>query len=84
MLIRDGDGDGGVGGERVKSRPRAPTRKTEEAVNRRQNNGSVKLRRCPLGIAQQPVYYAIAVSTAVLARAESQGQCPLHRCGVTT
>ena len=28
--------------ERVKARPRAPTRKTEEAENRRQNNGSVK------------------------------------------
>ena len=28
---------GGGGGERVKARPRAPTRKTEEAVDRRQN-----------------------------------------------
>ena len=35
MLIRDGD-MGGQGGERVK------VRKTEEAVDRRQNNGSVK------------------------------------------
>ena len=26
----------------MKARPRAPTRKTEEAVDRRQNNGSVK------------------------------------------
>ena len=46
MLIRGGDsGRGeevGGGGERVKARPRAPTRKTEEAVDRRQNNGSVK------------------------------------------
>ena len=45
MLIRDRDMVGwgvGGGGERVKARPRAPTRKTEEAVDRRQNNGSVK------------------------------------------
>ena len=27
----------------MKARPRAPTRKTEEAVDRRQNNGSVKV-----------------------------------------
>ena len=40
MLIRDGDREGG-GGERVKARPRAPTRKTEEAVDRRQNNKNV-------------------------------------------
>ena len=44
LLIRDGDGEGGEGGEGggegVKARPRAPTRKTEEAVDRRQNNGS--------------------------------------------
>ena len=33
---------GGGGGERVKARPRAPTRKSEEAVDRRQNDGSVK------------------------------------------
>ena len=37
MLIRDGGGgDMGERGERVKARPRAPTRKTEEAVDRRQ------------------------------------------------
>ena len=43
MLIRDEDGGWGVGGgERVKARPIAPTRKTEEAVDRRQNNGNVK------------------------------------------
>ena len=40
MLIRDGDS--GEGGERVKARPRAPTRKTEESVDRRQNDGSVR------------------------------------------
>ena len=38
MLIRDGD----KGGERVKARPQAPTRKAGEAVDRRQNNGSDK------------------------------------------
>ena len=46
MLIRDGNGEKGggegEGGERVEARQRAPTRKTEEAVDRRQNNGSVK------------------------------------------
>ena len=52
MLIGDADrgwgGDGG-GGERVKVRPIAPTRKTEEALDLHQNNGSVKavsLRHC--------------------------------------
>ena len=34
-----GVGEGGGGGERAKARPRAPTRKTEEAIDRRQNNG---------------------------------------------
>ena len=58
------------GSERVKARPRAQTRKTEEAVDRRQNNGSVKA--VSLAIAQRLVYYAIAVSTAV--RSRSQGQ----------
>ena len=45
-LIRDGDlgvggGGGGEGGERVKARPRAPTRKTEKVVDRRQNNSKL-------------------------------------------
>ena len=43
--IRDGDGGGGGvggGGERVKTRQRVPTRKTEEAVDRRQNNENIK------------------------------------------
>ena len=48
----------------MKARPRAPTQKTEEAVDRRQNNGSVKT----LAISQQLVYHAIAVSTAVRGR----------------
>ena len=38
-----GGGSGGEeGGKRVKARPRVLTRKTEEAVDRRQNNRSVK------------------------------------------
>ena len=36
-----GGGGGGWGG-RLKARPRAPTRKTEEVVDRRQNNKNVK------------------------------------------
>ena len=35
LLIRDGE-------ERVKARPRAPTRKIKDAVDRRQNNKNVK------------------------------------------
>ena len=58
-----GTGTRGEGGERVKAQSQAPTRKTEEAVDRRQNNRM--LRQRPLGIAQQLVYYAIAVPTAV-------------------
>ena len=64
MLIMDGDR--GQGGERVKARPRVPTQKTEEAVDRHQNNGSVKA--VSLAIARQLVYYATAVSTVVLVR----------------
>ena len=37
-----GEGEVGGGGERVKAGPRPPTRKTEEAADRRQNKGSVK------------------------------------------
>ena len=33
---------GGGGEERVMARPRAPTRKAEEAVDHRQNNHNVK------------------------------------------
>ena len=80
MLIRDGDGGRGGGRERVKldrahwpGRPRRPwtAARTMEV-----------LRRCTLAIAQQLVYYATAVSTAVLG--QTQGQCPLHRCWITT
>ena len=48
----------------MKGRPRALIRKTEEAVDRPRT--MKVLRRCPVAIAQQLVYYAIAVSTAVL------------------
>ena len=47
LLIRDGDG--GEGEQKVKARLRVPTRKTEDAVDRRQNNKDVKavsLRHC--------------------------------------
>ena len=69
-LIRDGDrgGVGGGGNERVMARQRAPTRKTEGTVDRRQNNQNVKLRQCPLAIAYQLVYHSIAVSAAVRSR----------------
>ena len=77
MLIRDGDGGGGEGGERVKARPRAPTRKTEEAVDRRQKNTNVKAvspRHCEATSVLRNCCFNCC------ARAESQGQCPLHSC----
>ena len=40
----------------MKARSHAPTRKTKDAADRRQNNKNV--RQCPLAIAQQLVYYA--------------------------
>ena len=84
MLIRDWDrvaggrGGGGGGGESVKARPRSPTRKTEEAVDRRRNNRSVK--------AVSPRHCAATTECTtellfqLLCWAESHGQCPLHRC----
>ena len=50
-------------GERGKSEDsrQAPTRKTRDAVDRRQNNRM--LRQCPLGIAQQLVCYTTAALT---------------------
>ena len=73
-------GAGGGGGERVKARPRTPTRKTEEAVDRHQNNQNVMVvsaRHC--------------VATSVLRNycfnycaEKSQGQCSQHCCCVTT
>ena len=78
--VRDEDGGWGggrEGDERVEARPRSTTRKTEKAVGRRHNNGSVK--------AVSPRHCAAAsVLRNCCARAESQGQCPLHRCRVTT
>ena len=41
-LGRGQEGNGGEGGGRMKARPRAPTRKIEEDVDRRQNNKNVK------------------------------------------
>ena len=57
--IRDGDKEGRAKSEDSRQ---APTRKTQDAVDRRQNNKM--LRQCPLGIAQQLVYRTIAVPTA--------------------
>ena len=57
---------GGRGNDRVKARSQAPSRKPKAAVDRRQNNRT--LRQCPLAIVQQLVYYAIAVSAAVRSR----------------
>ena len=50
------------------ARPRAPTRKTEKTVDHRQNNNYVKAVSRDLAIAQQLVYHANAVSTAVRSR----------------
>ena len=47
----------------MKAQSQAPTRKTKAAVDSRQNNKM--LRQCPLGIAQQRVYHAVTVATAV-------------------
>ena len=64
MLIRDGDGGGGGGGERVKARPcHRPGRPRRPWTAARTME---VLKWCPLAIALQLVYYAIAVSTAVL------------------
>ena len=51
----------------MKARPRAPTWKTEEAVDRRQNNGRVKA-VSPRHCAATSVLRNIAASTAVLGR----------------
>ena len=50
----------------MKARPRAPTRKTEEAVDRARTMEVSRL--CSLAIAQQLVFYEVSVSTAVLGR----------------
>ena len=79
-----GTGTGGVGGGGTKEsrhdrgyRPK----KTGETVDRRQNNGSVKAvspRHCPATSAPRNCCFNCR------AWAESQGQCPLHRCWGTT
>ena len=53
----------GKGGQKSETSKQAPTRKTEAAANRRQNNRM--LRQCPSGIAQRPPHHANAVPTAV-------------------
>ena len=63
----------GVGGERVEARPRSTTRKTEKAVGRRQNNGSVKA-VSPRHCAAATVLCNCCFNCCV--RGESQGQCP--------
>ena len=58
-----GRGRVGKGGQKSETSKQAPTRKTEAAVDRRQNNGM--LRQCPSGIAQRSSHHAIAVPTAM-------------------
>ena len=58
-----GAAGGWGGGERVKAPPYAPTRKTEEAVDRRQNKNVKAV--SALATAQQLVYFANGVSTSV-------------------
>ena len=64
--VRDGD-EGGRGRKRSQDSRQAPARKTKDAVDRRQN--STILRQCPFGSAQQLLYQAIAVPTAMRNRA---------------
>ena len=52
----------GKGGQKSETSKRAPTWKTNVAVDRCQNNRM--LRQCPSGIAQQPPHCTIAVPTA--------------------
>ena len=51
------------GGQKSETSKQAPARKTEAAVDHRQNNRI--LRQCPSGIAQRPPQHAIAVPTAM-------------------
>ena len=60
--VRDGD-EWGKGELKSETSKQAPTRKTEAAVDRRQNNRM--LRKCPSGIAQRPPHHAVAVPTAM-------------------
>ena len=61
-LIRDGD-EWEKGGQKSETSKQAPTRKTKAAVDRRQNNKT--LRQCPSDIAQRPQHHAVAVPTAM-------------------
>ena len=60
--VRDGD-KWEKGGQKSDTSKQAPTRKTEAAVDRRQNKR--RLRQCPSGIAQRPPHHAIAVPAAM-------------------
>ena len=53
----------GKWGQKSEASREAPTRKTDAAVDRRQNNRM--LRQCPPGIVQQLPYHAVAVPTAI-------------------
>ena len=76
MFIRDGDKGGGK--ERVKAQSQAPTRKTKMPWTAARTTKC--LRQCPLGTAQQPVYYAVAVSTDVRNRVtKTMSVAPLVR-----
>ena len=71
MLIRDAGGGGGEGGgseDRV-HRPRRQRRPWTAARTME------VLKRCPLAIAQQLVYYAIAVSTDALGSHKDNVRC---------
>ena len=70
-----GAGTGGGGGGKKSEDPRqAPTRKTNDAVDRRPNNKM--LRQCPSGTAQQLPYHAIAVPTAMRNTLSHQAPLP--------
>ena len=60
--IRDGD-EWEKGGQKSETLKQAPTRKTEAAVDRRQNNRMLWQR--PSGIPQRPPHHAIAVPAAM-------------------
>ena len=53
----------GKGRKKSETSKQAPTRKTKDAMDRRQNKK--KLWQCPSGIAQRPPHHAVAVPTAM-------------------
>ncbi len=76
VLIRDGDrGEGGAREWRL-DRARRPGRPRRPWTAART---AEVLRRCPLAIAHQLVCIT-QLLFQLLCGAESQGQCPLHRC----